>query len=114
MTDLPPQAFKKHVTVRLLNKLGEEFDTFQMRSGTNLWVFIRKRGHAIGAACSGVGVCAACSVKVTAVDATDVTAVSAASDFEKESLAKNGKSSGERISCLTRVFSDIVVQADYW
>ncbi|MBX9838644.1 MAG: hypothetical protein K2X69_10075, partial [Silvanigrellaceae bacterium] len=52
------------VRIILLNKSGHKIDEFFMRAGANLWVFIRKRGLPIGAACSGVGVCGACNIKV--------------------------------------------------
>lgn len=110
---LPEKVFQKTVTIRLLNKSGDVFDSFEMRSGTNLWVFIRKRGHAIGAACSGVGVCAACAVQIK--ESTQPDAVSPITDFEKESLARHGKTEPDyRIACLVRVFGDLTVQADYW
>lgn len=109
---LPEGAFQKMVRVRLQKKSGEEFDSFEMRSGMNLWVFIRKRGHPIGSACSGVGVCAACAVRV--VSQQDDTALSAASDFEKQNLQKHGCGEDQRMACLSRVFGDVTVQADYW
>lgn len=108
------QNFSKNVTVRLLNKDGVEFDSFQMRSGMNLWVFIRKRGHPIGSACSGVGVCAACAVKLTPDSTSAHAAASPQNDFERQSLERHGHSKDERLACLTRVFGDVTVQADYW
>lgn len=99
------------VTVKLINKKGEEIDAFQMRAGLNLWVFIRKRGHPIGAACSGVGVCAACDVTVVEGSATALTPQN---DFERENLRRHGKPETSRLACLVRVFEDVSVQADYW
>lgn len=99
------------VTITLVNKAGDKFDEFNMRAGTNLWVFLRKRGLPIGAACSGVGICAACNIKILTKN-TD--AISKQNEFEKQTLLKNNKSTDNRLACLCRVFTDITVQADYW
>ncbi|APJ02533.1 2Fe-2S iron-sulfur cluster-binding protein [Silvanigrella aquatica] len=105
------EILSKSVKITVLNKLGKTIDEFDMRAGTNLWVFLRKRGLPIGAACSGVGVCGACHVKVIS---SDMNSISEKNDFEKETLIKNQKSEKERLACLCRVFSDIKIQADYW
>lgn len=99
------------VRVLLVNAQGVEMDSFDVRSGSNLWVFIRKRGHAIGAACSGVGVCGACNIVVTA---PTQDALAQASAFECETLRRNGKPENQRLACLCRIFGDVTVQADYW
>lgn len=99
------------VKVTLLNKSGEIFDEFNMRAGANLWVFLRKRGLPIGSACSGVGVCGACNVKIIR---TSPQAISSQTNFEKETLEKNKKPQQERLACLSRIFHDITIQAEYW
>ena len=106
-----PKILAKSIKVTLINKSGNKIDEFNMRAGTNLWVFLRKRGLPIGAACSGVGVCGACNIKI---HSDDPESVSIQNDFEKETLLKNNKLSDHRLACLCRVFSDITVQADYW
>ena len=109
----PPlqKDLSKSVKIILLNKSGNKIDEFFMRAGANLWVFIRKRGLPIGAACSGVGVCGACNIKVIT---NNPNAVSEQNDFEKNTLLKNNKLIENRLACLCRVFSDLTIQADYW
>ena len=104
-----PQNLQGTVTVRLQNSAGVEIDSFEMRRGLLLWVFIRKRGHAIGSACSGVGVCGACDVQIV-----DSGKLSEKTEFEAESLKKHGKAEDRRLACLCRVFDDVTVRADYW
>lgn len=111
MTKYTEDMFKNEITIKLANKAGNIFDEFKIRSGSNLWVFIRKRGHPIGSACSGVGVCAACHVRILNEENVKVSDQSA---FEKTSLKNNKHDENSRLSCLTRVFSDLTVQADYW
>ncbi|BBH51722.1 2Fe-2S iron-sulfur cluster-binding protein [Fluviispira sanaruensis] len=105
------EILAKLITVTVLNKTGKKIDEFQMRGGSNLWVFIRKRGLPIGSACSGVGVCGACHLKVTE---KNPQSISEKNNFEKETLANNQKSPDERLACLCRVSGDITIQADYW
>ena len=104
-------VLSKQVKVTILNKHGKKIDEFFMRGGMNLWVFIRKHGLPIGSACSGVGVCAACDVKITP---SQQKFVSTQNDFEKETLKRNTKPQDARLACLCRVYQDIEVQADYW
>ena len=105
------EILARTVKITLMNKSGKKIDEFHMRGGSNLWVFLRKRGLPIGAACSGVGVCGACNVHITS---NDENAISIKNDFEKETLFKNEKPQENRLACLCRVFSDITVQAEYW
>ncbi|WP_161597654.1 2Fe-2S iron-sulfur cluster-binding protein [Fluviispira multicolorata] len=105
------ETLAKLITVTVLNKAGNKIDEFQMRGGTNLWVFIRKRGLPIGSACSGVGVCGACHLKVTEITPQSI---SIQNEFEKETLIKNQKPTDERLACLCRISGDIIIQADYW
>ena len=113
MEQIPPyqKDLSKSVKVILLNKSGIIIDEFFMKAGANLWVFIRKRGIPIGSACSGVGVCGACNIKIL-ID--NPTAISTQNEFEKETLSKNNKSIDNRLACLCRVFSDLTIKADYW
>jgi Na+-transporting NADH:ubiquinone oxidoreductase subunit NqrF len=99
------------VNVTLINKNGEKIDEFKMKSGSILWVFIRKRGFPIGSAWSGVGVCGACNIKIVS---NNDESTSEQTPFEKETLSKNNKNSEDRLACLCRVYNNIVVQADYW
>lgn len=112
MEDLPSQNNLNHfVVITVLNKAGEQIDQFTIRSGANIWVFLRKRGLPIGSACSGVGVCGACSLKISS---THSNAVSEKNLFEIETLKRNGKSPQERLGCLCRIYHDVTVQSDYW
>lgn len=108
---LPEDVFLKTATVKLVAKDGAQIDEFSMRCGTNLWVFIRKRGQPIGSACSGVGVCAACHVEQVS---GETNALSEQSDFEREQLARHGLPTSSRLACLCRVFGDVTVKATYW
>lgn len=112
MEDVPSQdILNRSVTITVLNKAGKQIDQFMMRGGTNLWVFLRKRGLPIGAACSGVGVCGACSLKISS---THANAVSEKNSFEIETLKRNAKPQRERLACLCRIYHDVTVQSDYW
>lgn len=103
-------TFSRTVTVRCRTRDGRLVREFPLRAGLNLWVFLRKHGLPIGAACSGVGVCAACHVEVTPPEA-----VSPAGEFERGSLSRNGKDPArQRLACLCRVVGDVEVVADYW
>jgi len=99
------------VTVTVLRRDGQLKERFQMRSGMNLWVFLRKNEIPIGASCSGVGVCAACQIKIIDENQDNV---SPKTDFEQNTLARNGKSTPQRLACLCRVYQDITVQSDVW
>ena len=110
-TTVCEDVFLKTATVKLIAKDGSQLDEFTMRCGTNLWVFIRKRGHSIGAACSGVGVCAACHVEMTEGNSS---ALSEQNDFERQQLSQHGLPETNRLACLCRVFGDVSVKANYW
>ncbi len=105
------EILSKTIKVTVLNKLGQKIDEFNMRGGTNLWVFIRKRGLPIGSACSGVGVCGACNIIVTESKAYSISVMN---EFEIETLKRNNKSETSRLACLCRVYNDIEIQAEYW
>lgn len=98
------------VNISLRRRDGVPLDAFEMMSGTTLWVFIRKRGHPIGSACSGVGVCGACAVKLDA----SAGAVSEQTEFERETLRRNNHPLEQRLACLCRVWGPLTVTADYW
>jgi ferredoxin len=99
------------IKVTVLDKNCNKLKEFSMRKGSNLWVYLRKNGLPIGSACSGVGVCAACDVKLTILSQDSV---SEQNDFEKQSLIRNNKNDNNRLACMCRVYHDISVQADYW
>jgi ferredoxin len=104
------QALNHIYEVRCLNKAGQLLCTLKVRGGLLLWVPLRKSGLPMGAACSGVGVCGACHVRVE--PASHVTPLE---EFEKKTLQKQGLfADGVRISCLCRVLGNIDVTADYW
>ena len=105
------RILSQNISVRLFNKAGQKIDEFTMRAGSNLWVFLRKRGHPIGSACSGVGVCGACHVTVHSSPNVQVTLQN---EFERETLSRNNIPIEQRLACLCRVFSDIDVSAEYW
>lgn len=100
---------KIRVIVSGLN--GNIKSTFEMRKGSNLWVFLRKNNLNIGASCSGVGVCGACDVRISCSEAG---AVNPKNEFESETLSRNSKAENHRLACLCRIYGDIEVTADYW
>lgn len=54
----------QNIDVTVYTKQNAVLKKFSMRKGGNLWVWLRKNGVPIGSACSGVGVCGACTVSV--------------------------------------------------
>jgi ferredoxin len=108
----PPaaRALQRSVNVRCVDKSGALVRQCVSRGGLNLWAVLRKNGVPIGAACSGVGVCAACSVRVSPSEA-----LTPQEAFERESLANHGHDpDAQRLACLCRVLDDVTVSADYW
>ena len=102
----PRRRFK----VKLLRADKTTLDEFEVVENSNLWVFIRKRRHAIGASCSGVGVCGACHVQVESAP----EGLSPFTDFEKQTLERNGRALTQRLACLCRVQADVTISAEYW
>lgn len=100
------------VTIGLLNKSGDVFKTISVRRGVLLWVALRRFGIPVGASCSGVGVCGKCAIRVVAP--TDEKALTGKTEFEAQTLAKQGLSEDLRLSCLCRVTSGLTITADYW
>ena len=101
----------KKVKVTVLNSKGNQIKEFLIRGGSNLWVYLRKNKVPIGSSCSGVGVCGGCDVKISSEHQECVSPIS---EFEKETLSRNHKADGLRLSCLCRVYEDMTVQSDYW
>ncbi len=99
------------VSIELRRKSGEVFKTIVVRRGVNLWVALRRFGVPVGASCSGVGVCGKCAVRQLAGDDQSLTAKT---EFESQTLAKQGLASDLRITCLCRVNGNISITADYW
>jgi 2Fe-2S ferredoxin len=99
------------VSVELRKKTGEVFKTLSVRRGVNLWVALRRFGIPVGASCSGVGVCGKCAVRILSEDGQPL---GSQTEFELQTLAKQGLSAELRLSCLSRVDSDVVISADYW
>ncbi|NBW83071.1 (2Fe-2S)-binding protein [bacterium] len=104
-------AVSEMVNVELRKKTGEFFKTLQIRRGLNLWVALRRFGIPVGASCSGVGVCGKCAIRLVSSDAN---ALSEKSEFETQTLNKQGIDEDLRLSCLCRVNQDVTVSADYW
>jgi ferredoxin len=99
------------VSVELRKKTGEVFKKLTLRRGVNLWVALRRFGIPVGASCSGVGVCGKCAVKVQSE--TD-RPLGVQSEFEIQTLTKQGLPADLRLSCLCRVDKDAAISADYW
>ena len=104
---------RPRVHVTLENRDGGVWKEFTIPQGGNLWVFLRKNKIPIGASCSGVGVCARCSVEEV-LPPSGHSALSPPSEAEKKTLSQQGKPSQCRISCLTRVFEDVRLRCDSW
>lgn len=99
------------VKIELRRKSGELFKTLTVRRGVNLWVALRRFGIPVGASCSGVGVCGKCAVRIVS---SESAALTQKSEFETQTVAKQGLAVDSRISCLCRVEADVSVTADYW
>lgn len=99
------------VSVELRKKSGEILKTFVARRGVNLWVLLRRFGIPVGASCSGVGVCGKCAVRNLSADPNSL---SGKSEFESQTLSRQGLSDDLRLACLCRVQDNLTVTADYW
>ena len=99
------------IEISVHSKSGVFIKSFKIRKGTNLWVFLRKNNLPIGAACSGVGVCGACNIKINHKNNPNV---SPPTELEKRTLLNNKKDPNDRLACLCRVFSDLSITAEYW
>lgn len=99
------------VKIELQRKSGELLKILTVRRGVNLWVALRRFGIPVGASCSGVGVCGKCAVRVITPESDALTQKS---EFESQTVAKQGLAEECRISCLCRVQADVKVTADYW
>ncbi|MEN9825009.1 MAG: hypothetical protein RI953_754 [Pseudomonadota bacterium] len=104
-------AVSEMVKVELRKKTGEFFKSIEVRRGVNLWVALRRFGIPVGASCSGVGVCGKCAVKLVSADENSL---SEKSDFETQTLEKQGIDQHLRLSCLCRINQDVTISADYW
>lgn len=98
------------VTVSVQDRLGTVVKEFQVRKGMNLWFQLRKHGLPIGAACSGVGVCAACDVEICSPEGSFT--IDNESEFERSSKQRQGIDLSRRLSCLVRVWCDLIVKLD--
>jgi len=91
------------------NTSGTILKTFPMRWGGNIWAALRRHKIPIGSSCSGVGVCAACAVRLEPASATET-----ASEFEQKSLQTHEKPLTMRLACLCRAYGDVTVSHDAW
>jgi ferredoxin len=86
---------------------GKCFDV--KRGGTILRAAVRARMR-LGRACRGVGVCAACAVRVVA----GAEHLEAPTPVERRLLARRPLPAGERYACQARVLGDVTVTTAYW
>lgn len=104
-------AATEKVKIELRKKTGEILKTLTVRRGANLWVALRRFGIPVGASCSGVGVCGKCAVREIPSTGKSLTQKT---EFELQTLTKQGLDPDARIACLCRVEADVTVTADYW
>jgi ferredoxin len=104
-------SVSEKVTVELRKKSGEVFKRLTVRRGVNLWVALRRFGIPVGASCSGVGVCGKCAIKILSQNDQPL---GVQTEFETQTLTKQGLAADLRLSCLCRVDCDVVISADYW
>lgn len=105
------------IQIDLHDRNGKKIDSIYVRAGVNLWVSVRKYGLPIGSACSGVGVCGACHLKISSIhneNSNKDSVISKKTEFEISTLTRNQKPADERLACLCRVYGPISVQSDYW
>ncbi|MFT3706661.1 MAG: 2Fe-2S iron-sulfur cluster-binding protein [Archangium sp.] len=80
----------------------------EVRRGTSLLRAAVKAGLPIGQSCRGIGICAACKVRV-------LEGVVAPPDaLERTLAARIPLEKGERYSCRARVVESCVITTSYW
>ena len=106
-------SMRPRLLVTLEKKDGTVWKEFTLPPGANLWVFLRKNQVPIGASCSGVGVCARCSVEEVLPE-SGLSSLSAATEREKQVLVQQGKPAHLRLACLSRVQDHVRLRCDSW
>jgi ferredoxin len=67
-----------------------------------------KAGLPIGQSCRGLGICAACRVRVVEGE------VGPADELERALAARNPLGPGERYACRARVLAECTITTTYW
>ncbi len=88
-------------------RVGQSSVELTVRPGALLLAAAVRARLPIGRSCRGVGVCAACRVRVLA--GTEV--LSPRTDWETRPMALEPD---ERLACQVRVYGDVTITADYW
>lgn len=92
--------------VRFVTSAGDR--SIDVRRGTSLMRAAVKAGLPIGQSCRGLGICAACKVRVLAgeVEAPDL--------LERALTARIPLEAGERYACRAHVVADCSITTTYW
>ena len=78
--------------------------------GSNLMTSLQAAGIPVASSCNGDGVCAKC--KITILEGAEN--LSPENEIEKFLREKNDIPIPQRISCQTKIFGDIKIDASYW
>lgn len=76
-----------------------------VNQGTSIFEAAKKSGIKIRSECGGEGLCAKCVVIIS-----DLSGVSAPTEFEEDKIGKKDMLKGRRLACLTKILSDLKVQ----
>lgn len=92
--------------VRFVTSAGER--SIDVRRGTSLMRAAVKAGLPIGQSCRGLGICAACKVRVLS------GAASPPDLLERTLSARIPLEAGERYGCRAHVIEDCAITTTYW
>lgn len=92
--------------VRFVTSAGER--SIDVRRGTSLMRAAVKAGLPMGQSCRGLGICAACKVRVLSGE------VGAADLLERALSARHPLDVGERYACRARVEGSCAITTTYW
>lgn len=93
-------------TVRFVTSSGER--SIGVRRGTSLMRAAVKAGLPIGQSCRGLGICAACKVRVVSGE------VAPPDLLERSLTARIPLERGERYACRARVVGECSITTSYW
>jgi ferredoxin, 2Fe-2S len=84
--------------------------SFIVEEGSKLMQALLAQNVPVASSCHGEGVCSKCRIQIIQGKEN----LSEPNETEKFLLERNQISAGQRISCQTQVFGDIVIDTGYW
>lgn len=82
----------------------------EVAPGTSLYDAARSVGLPVGSACAAEGICGRCGL----VPLDGAASLSPETDAERRVKVANRVEDAARLSCVARVWGDVVVTARYW